>query len=100
VDLITSDIERALLYTFALNESDITPTVEEVNKFVTTKRPKASTTTSLLTQRFSVSMGALLSSSWVAGQPEAEYMVSMGWVSETPSGGLRVTSSGQALITF
>lgn len=100
MDLITADIERALLYTFALNESDITPTAEEVNKFVTTKLPKAATTTSLLTQRFSASMGALLSSSWVAGEPVSKYMVSMGWVSETPSGGLRITSSGQALITF
>lgn len=100
MDLISLDIERALLYTFALNESDITPTKKEVDKFVTTKLPKASTTTSLLTQRFSASLGALVSTSWVAGEPVGDYMLAMGWVSETPSGGLRLTSSGKALITF
>jgi hypothetical protein len=96
---MSPDIERALRYTLALNESDVTPRADELDRFVTTKPPKASSTTSPIAQRIaSIAMGDFLSSTWVPGDAVSSYLLKMGWLIQTDSGGLRITASGQAIL--
>lgn len=101
MEIITPDIERGLQYIALMNEADIAPTPEDLDKFVTTKLPTGSTSSNVLARQFRVlAFGEFLKSAWEPGEPVAKYMIAMGWVKLEASGGLRITVVGQALTQY
>ena len=101
MEIITPDIERALQYVALLNEADLAPTPDDLDRFVTTKLPSGSTSSNVLGRQFRVTaFSELLKSTWEPGEPVAKYIIEMGWASQEASGGLRITAAGQALSQY
>lgn len=101
MEIITPDIERALQYTALMNEADLAPTPEDLDKFVMTKLPNGSTSSNVFARQFRVTgLSEFLKTAWEPGEPVAKYMIAMGWVKREASGGLRITVAGQALSQY
>ncbi len=99
MDLVTNDLQRALLYVLVLNDNGAFPTRENLNNFVQTGMPTASTSGtkfSLLLSR--MALGDMMSPHWQPGDAVADYMISMGWIIEGKDNGkLLLTMLGRAL---
>lgn len=99
--IITPDIERALQYTALMNEADLAPTPEDLDKFVMTRLPTGSTSSNVFAREFRVNgLSEFLKTAWEPGEPVAKYMIEMGWVKLGEGGGLRITVAGQALAQY
>jgi hypothetical protein len=100
VELVTPDIERALNYVYLLTNSGYSPSLVEIDEFVTTKLPTPSSTTTKLNHALiRGAFGDLLSPHWVAGGKVSEYMVRMGWLRVSRDEKAHLTSSGGALLS-
>lgn len=99
MDLLTSDLQRALLYVLLLNDNDAYPTKDNVNDFVQTSMPKPSTTGTKLSALLGrIAMGDMMSPQWEPGGPVSDYMLSMGWILEGKNNGkVHITMLGRAL---
>lgn len=99
MDLLTNDLQRALLYVLILNDNGAFPTKANLNEFVQTGMPQASTSGTKFSMLLSrMALGDMMSPHWQPGDPVADYMISMGWLTEGQANGkLLLTVMGRAL---